>query len=87
VSRTHSLKTWPGPFAAIVNGSKTHEIRVDDRGYMVGDVLHLREYDPAGVGRWTGEECWVDVTYVTPGGQWQMPPHLCVMSIRLRRTP
>jgi hypothetical protein len=40
----HTLKTWPGPFAAVLDGTKTHEIRVVDRPYAVGDVLHLQEW-------------------------------------------
>lgn len=42
----HVLKTWPGPFAAVRDGLKTFEWRRDDRGYEVGDVLRLREWDP-----------------------------------------
>jgi hypothetical protein len=41
----HDLKTWPTFFQAILDGSKTFELRLDDRGYQVGDVLHLREFD------------------------------------------
>jgi len=44
----HELKTWPGYFERIVNGSKTFEIRRNDRGFQAGDVLRLREYEPAG---------------------------------------
>jgi hypothetical protein len=40
----HDLKCWPEPFAAILSGEKRHEIRRDDRGFKVGDVLRLREY-------------------------------------------
>lgn len=80
--RVHTLKIWPAPFKAIVDGSKRHEIRVDDRGFAVGDVLHLREWEPSGYsGILTGKEIRVVVTYITPGGQWQLPPNLCVMSI------
>lgn len=40
---THELKTDTEPFAAILSGEKTHEIRYDDRGFKVGDTLVLRE--------------------------------------------
>lgn len=58
----HLLKTWPTYFDAVKSGVKTFELRRDDRGYKVGDILDLREYDP-GSG-WTGRQCIRDVTYV-----------------------
>ena len=82
--RTHTLKCWPEPFTAVMAGLKRYEIRVDDRGYMVGDVLHLREWDPSGTiggGVLTGRELKATVTYITPGGRWGLPPTMCVMSI------
>ncbi len=44
--RVHALKCWPESFAAILAGTKRYEVRKDDRGYMVGDTLRLREYEP-----------------------------------------
>jgi hypothetical protein len=42
----HSLKTWPEYFEAIWDGRKTFDIRVNDRGFLVGCRLNLIEYDP-----------------------------------------
>ena len=42
----HRLKCWPVFYADIVNGSKTFELRRDDRGFQVGDLLILQEWDP-----------------------------------------
>jgi len=84
--RIHRLKTWPEPFQAVFDGRKRYEIRRDDRGFMVGDILDLAEWDPASftsllpVG-FTGRSVRVRVAYLTPGGAWGLPANMCVMSI------
>ncbi len=42
----HELKTWPDPFQAVWEGRKTHEVRVNDRGFTTEDLLILREFVP-----------------------------------------
>jgi hypothetical protein len=42
----HELKTLPAYFDRLEDGSKTFEVRRDDRGFQMGDELWLREYDP-----------------------------------------
>lgn len=42
----HSLKSWPEQFEAIKKGHKTFDIRLNDRGYLVGDYLALMEFRP-----------------------------------------
>jgi hypothetical protein len=83
--KEHDLKTWLEPFAAILNGSKRHEVRVIDCGFAIGDVLLLREWAPSPgmplMGDYTGRSVRVSVTYLTPGGTWGLPADLCVMSI------
>ena len=85
---THELKTWPEMFQAVLAGIKTHEIRKNDRPYAVGDVLHLREWDPAALVfnddryEYPGETLDVEVTFITAGDEWGIPDDLCVMSIR-----
>ena len=65
------LKTWPEFFAAVIDGRKTFEVRrTDDRRFAVGDVLRLREWDPAG-GAYTGRETTRRVSYIVEG-----PPFL-----------
>jgi hypothetical protein len=42
VNKVHELKVLPKYFRPLQKGEKTFEIRKDDRGYMLGDILVLR---------------------------------------------
>jgi hypothetical protein len=75
----HTLKTWPEPFAAVADGTKTHEYRHDDRSFAVGDTLCLREWEPS-VERFTGRMCVRIVTYISRDA-FGIPPGYVVMSI------
>jgi hypothetical protein len=61
----HDLKCWPEHFQAVKSGIKPFELRKDDRDYDVGDILHLREFDPS-TEQFTGEELEKTVTYILP---------------------
>lgn len=56
----HDLKVWPEFYERLDDGSKTFEVRKDDRGYQAGDVLVLREWRSQGfkhfpeIGSYTG---------------------------------
>lgn len=65
----HDLKCWPEQFAAIRSGTKTCELRRDDRGgFAIGDLLRLREWMPGGLPPYfTGRVCVVEVTHVQRG--------------------
>lgn len=67
----HELKTWPDYFVHLLDGSKTFEYRRNDRGFKVGDVLRLREWEPLAwasgqstMGRYTGREMQRRVSYL-----------------------
>lgn len=49
----HALKIQPKYFTAVLHGKKNFELRKDDRGYQVGDLITLREYEN---GEYTGKE-------------------------------
>jgi len=59
----HELKCWPVYFMAILKGLKSFEVRENDRGFEVGDVLHLREWDPV-TKEYTGAGMGVSVKYI-----------------------
>jgi hypothetical protein len=81
----HELKIWPGPYQAVADGSKTFEIRKNDRGFKVCDWLWLREWDPH-TGEYTGCETVAVVSYMVKGGNWGVPDDMCVMSIIVRES-
>lgn len=94
--RVHELKCWPEQFAALLDGSKTFEYRLNDRAYMVGDVLDIGHWDPCLIG---GRGYWRDidgreaetlsdahrlrfrVTHIEHGGRFGIPEHYCVMAL------
>lgn len=43
--KVHHLKTLPEHFGPVCRGEKTAEVRLDDRGFAVGDLLVLHEWD------------------------------------------
>ena len=72
--RCHELKTWPAPFQAMALGLKPFELRKDDRGYRVSDLLVLKEWDPQAADNggseehgYTGRSIRARITYVTRG--------------------
>ncbi|WP_428958055.1 DUF3850 domain-containing protein [Levilactobacillus brevis] len=69
---THGLKIQPDYFKAVFMGTKTFEIRKNDRGYKAGDVLILKEWVPE-TKRYTGK-----VTYIT---NYQQKPGYVVMAM------
>jgi hypothetical protein len=70
----HTLKTDPEVFQAVLSGAKTFEVRLNDRGYAVGDALFLRETRFTGAEMragaplvYTGRECHRVVSHVLTG--------------------
>lgn len=77
--REHELKTWPEFYQALHTGEKTFELRVDDRGYRAGDVLHLREWNPRSE-TYSGREMRRLVTYII-SGQWGLEKDVVCMAL------
>src|SRR5690349_4859693 len=88
MSSVHHLKSWPQFFGPIREGTRTHELRKNDRNFNIGDILVLREFDPAAQ-TYTGEECVVEVTSMTSFAQpcaisnEALNPEFCILSVRL----
>lgn len=62
VSYDHELKIAPEYFYHVMDGSKTFEIRRNDRNFQPGDIISLREFED---GKYTGNSRAVMVTYIT----------------------
>lgn len=95
----HALKVVPPYLDAIAAGVKPFEIRRDDRPFTVGDVVHLREWQPtdpadpvlAGVeGSYTGRDVYAEITYVLRGREGEafgLRPGYAVLGIALTDRP
>ena len=86
--RTHTLKTDPDVFDAVASGEKTFEIRWNDRGYQVGDVLFLRKTRYTGAQmieglplEYIGDPIRATVTYVLQGPVYGLAHGWVIMGI------
>lgn len=43
----HDLKTHPAMYHAVRSGSKSFDVRKDDRAFQCGDTVTLKYHDPA----------------------------------------
>lgn len=86
---THDLKSWSQFFQPIAEGRKKHDLRKNDRGFKVGDICLLREYDFA-KGKYTGQEVEAEVTFITDKqfpcafSSAVLPPEYCILSLELK---
>jgi hypothetical protein len=79
---THELKSWPSQFQAMWTGLKRAEFRRDDRGYQIGDLLELREWDPS-LRQYTGFLLTARVTHLVRGPELEVPAGFVVLSIEV----
>lgn len=63
---THDVKVWTGYYDALASGRKTFELRRNDRDFLAGDTLRLREWNPDHE-RYTGRAVDRLISYVLEG--------------------
>ena len=80
---THRLKIKSDHFSAVINQTKTAEIRYNDRNYQVDDILILNEIDENGV--FTGKNCEVIVTHVLDDNQYLQTGYV-MLSFRMQNS-
>jgi hypothetical protein len=81
----HTLKIDPQQLAAIIAGTKTHEVRVFDRDLHVAQLLQLMAFDRKR-SEYTGQWAEVKITDITEPGTYGLPATVGVMSIVLTRS-
>lgn len=85
-AKLHKLKCATSYFRAIERGEKTFEVRLNDRGFSVGDILELVEQREVrikdGVRIEDGDTLRTRVTYLLSGGQFGIAADHVVMSVR-----
>lgn len=88
-AQEHELKIWPEYYDAVQDGSKPFEIRIDDRGFAVGDILWFREFDPKlVVPSYTGREMrWMHTISYIVKGACGLPSNIAVLGLHTRPTP
>lgn len=74
----HRLKTLPEYYEAALSGEKTFELRKDDRGFRVGDVLRLMEWEND---RYTGREMSWRVKYILRGPVYGLAEGWCILAL------
>jgi hypothetical protein len=89
----HKLKILPEYFNAVKEGTKTFEIRKNDRGFKVGDTLLLKEWVDRKISKiddirieaspyFTGQEITKEVTYFLEGGQCGLEEGYCILGLK-----
>ena len=74
----HRLKTLPEYYGAAISGEKTFELRKDDRGFRVGDVLRLMEWEDD---RYTGREMSWRIKYILRGPVYGLAEGWCILAL------
>jgi len=80
----HELKIWGAYFNAIASGEKTFELRKNDRGFLVGHELLLREYCPKSQ-TYTGRILRRKISYLLSGAdaeKFGLKPGYCIMGLK-----
>lgn len=73
------VKTWPPYFQMILDGSKTFDLRKNDKDFKEGDYLVSEEWLPD-TKEYTGRVV-VRLIGIVIYGEWGLEPDVCAMSL------
>lgn len=73
----HELKILPCYYNEVLKGNKAFEYRKDDRGFKVGDLIILNEWN----NDFTGRSILVEITYILKDVM-NLPKDYVILSIR-----
>jgi len=91
--KIHALKTLPTYFKAVAAGTKTFELRKNDRDFNVGDGVILKEWnmgstDSTGPERviiqeqgYTGREIIKTISYILVGGRFGLAKGYVILAL------
>jgi hypothetical protein len=85
MSKTHELKVRTEYYDDVACGRKPFELRLNDRGFEVGDMLMLREWFPKAC-TYSGKSCLALVTYMLTNFE-GMTPGYVIMGIKIKLEP
>lgn len=87
--KTHDLKVWPAYFGSLALGRKTFELRRNDRDFLAGDTLRLREWNPDQE-RYTGRVLDRRISYVLSGPaaeEFGLRPGFAILALQVPPPP
>jgi len=80
----HELKTWEEYFIAMASGKKNFELRKNDRDFLIGQELLLREYNQQSK-TYTGRKLRRKISYLLSGKEAEefgLKPGYCIMELK-----
>ena len=80
--KSHEIKVDPELFRDIRVGLKTAEVRKDDRGYQVGDILIIYPFDIGTQKRTSSNFIHREVTHKVDGGKYGIEAGYCLLSMK-----
>lgn len=83
---THEVKCWKEVFPAVKSGAKPWELRLNDRGYRVGDTLRQFEWDNEAC-QYTGDQVEHRIGFALYGPAFGLPDGYVIMTLSPREQP